>query len=162
MERIGVFLCHCSLIVPIDIERALQAISKQPGVVYAASHQDLCTDPGLAIVKDTIEREKLDGVVLSTCSPSLHGEVFRDILTGVGLGAHQREVADLRGGDGWPHALEEATQRTIEVINASLERLRSKVPTTSAKVPVTKRALVVGGGWPGFGQHWTSLTAAMR
>lgn|GEM_PF-3723862 len=146
MERIGVFLCHCSLLRPIDIQRVLGAISEKPGVVYAAPHQDMCTDPGLALVKNTVKGEKLDGVVLTSCSPSLHGEVFRDALASVGLASHQLEIADLRGQDG----IEEATEQAIEVITRSVERLRISLPTITSKVPITKRALVIGGGVAGI------------
>ena len=146
MERIGIFLCHCSLLRPIDIQRVLGAISEKPGVVYAAPHQDMCTDPGLALVKNTVKGEKLDGVVLTSCSPSLHGEVFRDALASVGLASHQLEIADLKGQDG----IEEATEQAIEAITRAVERLRISLPTITSKVPITKRALVIGGGVAGI------------
>lgn len=146
MERIGVFLCYCGLIGPIDTERALKAVSEQPGVIYAAAHEDLCTDPGLALVKNTIKGEKLDGVVLTSCSPSLHGEVFRDVITSAGLAPHQMEIADLKAQDG----IQEATERAIQAIISSVERLRLSLPTVTIRVPVEKRALVIGGGIAGI------------
>jgi len=146
MERIGVFLCQCSLLGPVDIQRVLQAVSEKPGVIYAAAHEDLCTDPGLALVKDVIKGEKLDGVVLTSCSPALHGEVFRNVITSSGLAPHQLVVADLKGQDG----LKEATERAIEVIENSLERLQASLPTTTVRIPIEKRALIIGGGVAGI------------
>jgi len=106
----------------------------------------MCTDPGLALVKNTIKGENLDGVVLTTCSPSLHGDIFRTVLTSVGLASHQLEIADLRGQDG----MEETTEQAIEVIIRAVERLRTSLPTITSKVPITKRALVIGGGIAGI------------
>lgn len=146
MERIGVFLCHCRLAPPLDVERVLEEVKQKSGVFYAAAHENLCTDPGLAEVRKAIEDQKLDGVVLTTCSPTLHGGVFRQVIASAGLSPHQLEVADLRGGDGSG----EATQRVIELLLGSVDRLRQSVPTTTIRTPVVMRALVIGGGVAGI------------
>ena len=146
MERIGVFVCHCKLMAYIDTETVVEAISKKPGVVHAAAYEDLCIAPGLEQVKDAIKNEKLDGVLITSCSPVLHQEVLRQAVTAAGLEAHQMQVVDIRSHNG----IKETTQRAIEAIESALEGLKASLPPVRTKVPITKKVLVIGGGIAGI------------
>ncbi len=146
MERIGVFVCHCKLMAYIDTETVVEAISKKPGVVHAAAYEDLCIAPGLEQVKDAIKNEKLDGVLITSCSPVLHQEVLRQAVTAAGLEAHQMQVVDIRSHNG----IKETTQRAIEAIKSALEGLKASLPPVRTKVPITKKVLVIGGGIAGI------------
>ncbi len=153
MERIGVFLCYCSL-SPLGtkaIEEVIEAISKHPGVIHAARHEDLCLEPGLERVKDVLKEKELDGVVLTSCSPSLHRVVFRQAFTSIGLAPHQIEVVDLKER-GWPptNGGGLSAVEAIEIIANSIDRLRRSHFPPSVRVPITKRALVIGGGPAGI------------
>ena len=146
MERIGVFVCHCKLMAYIDTETVVEAISKKPGVVHAVAYEDLCIAPGLEQVKDAIKNEKLDGVLITSCSPVLHQEVLRQAVTAAGLEAHQMQVVDIRSHNG----IKETTQRAIEAIESALEGLKASLPPVRTKVPITKKVLVIGGGIAGI------------
>ena len=146
MERIGVFVCHCKLMAYIDTETVVEAISKKPGVVHAAAYEDLCIAPGLEQVKDAIKNEKLDGVLITSCSPVLHQEVLRQAVTAAGLEAHQMQVVDIRSHNG----IKETTQRAIEAIESALGGLKASLPPVRTKVPITKKVLVIGGGIAGI------------
>jgi len=130
----------------IDTETVVEAISKKPGVVHAAAYEDLCIAPGLEQVKDAIKNEKLDGVLITSCSPVLHQEVLRQAVTAAGLEAHQMQVVDIRSHNG----IKETTQRAIEAIESALEGLKASLPPVRTKVPITKKVLVIGGGIAGI------------
>jgi heterodisulfide reductase subunit A len=146
MERIGVFICHCKLMPPVDTEKISEAVGKKPGVAYVAAYEDMCIAPGLEQIKDAIKSERLDGVLLTSCSPALHEEVFRHAVTSAGLEGHQMAIIDIRSQNG----IKETTQRAIEAIESALERLQASLPTTTVRLPIQKRALVIGGGVAGI------------
>ena len=148
MERIGVFLCHCSLspLKASAAENVIEAISQHQAAAYAEIYQDMCLQPELERVKRAIREKRLNGVVLTSCSPSLHQESFRNLMTSVGLASHQFEVADLRervnGGT--------TAEKVIELVENLVERLvLAQLPST-IRLPVTKNALVIGGGVAGI------------
>ena len=41
MQRIGVFVCHCGTNIAgtVDVKRVVEAVRKEPGVVYAEDYQ---------------------------------------------------------------------------------------------------------------------------
>jgi len=147
MERIGVFLCHCSL-CPLSlpsIQRLREAVSKLTGVVYAEVFPDLCLDPELTHVSKTVKEQQLDGMVITSCSPVLHEETFNRVLSPVNLGPERVRLVDLRpSGNGEP--IDELVGRISSVV----EDLGTAEPMPIGNAPVTKRALVIGGGIAGI------------
>ncbi|MFC1932730.1 FAD-dependent oxidoreductase [Chloroflexota bacterium] len=154
MERTGIFLCHCKLspLQPAATEQVLSVIDGYPGVVYVGGCQDMCLHPGLKQVKSVVVERKLDGAVLTSCSPSLHSSVFRQAMVSVGLDAHQVEVVDLKQGQAWTSAINGgiSVEEVLKLIKDSVDRLRLDRLFTTIRVPVTKRALVIGGGVAGI------------
>ena len=119
-------------------------IGGYPGVVYATVCPDMCMDPGLEQIKDVVEERRLDGVVLTTCSASLHSSPFRQVMGSAGLGAHQVEVVGLKQGG------ESSVGEAVKLIKSAVDRLRREQSGGVAKTPVSKRALVIGGGVAGI------------
>ena len=146
MERIGIFLCYCGLAGPVDTERVLHEAGTMPHVAFTAAYADLCTDPQMGQVRADIEREGLDGAVLTSCSPTLHAPVFHRAAAAAGLGPHQLAIADLKGQNGTASA----TDRAIAAIEDALARLERGGPAAAERGPVTQRALVIGGGVAGI------------
>lgn len=151
MKRIGVFLCHCQLdFLPGAVtEQAIEAVSRIPDVVYATKYEDMCLEPGLEGVKRAIEENKLDGVVLTSCTPSLHQELFLEAINSAGLNSYQMEIAGLKP-EVWSSDGGITAEKVSQIIAESIEKLRLRQPPVSAKAPITKRALVIGGGIAGI------------
>ena len=154
MERIGIFLCHCSLspLILSATDQIRDVVSTLPGVVHAESCPDLCLDPGQSLVKSVVVGKKLDGVVLASYSPSLHERAFREAISSAGLGKDRGRLVDLR-----PHGKQETTvdgtiniDKAAERISGAVKELRDGKPSSIITVPVTKRALVIGGGIAGI------------
>ena len=78
MARIGVFICWCgeNIARNVDVERGAQA-GELPGVACAMSYKYMCSEPGQATDREKIVAERLDGVVIASCSPHMHLQTFR-------------------------------------------------------------------------------------
>ncbi|MDP2920182.1 MAG: CoB--CoM heterodisulfide reductase iron-sulfur subunit A family protein [Dehalococcoidia bacterium] len=153
-ERIGVFVCHCGLNIAgtVDVKRVVAEIKKYPGVVHAEDYMYMCSDPGQELMRKAIIENRLTGVVNANCSPSLHEKTFRRVCAIAGLNPYRCEIANIREQCSWPHAhdKESATRKAIAIVKATVERLRLNMMLTPLAIPLTKRALVVGGGIAGI------------
>lgn len=153
MKRIGVFICHCGINIAevVDVKKVREQISKCPGVVYAKDYIYMCSEPGQGLVKKTIQGKKLDSVIVACCSPSLHETTFRTAAELVGLNPYQLEIANIREQCSWVHKdRKKATSKAIKIIKSVLQKVIENESLIPVTVPVTKRALVIGGGIAGI------------
>ena len=157
MRRIGVFVCHCGLNIAatVDVERVAEEIRQYPGVAYAVDYKYMCSDPGQALIKEAIQKEGLDGVVVAACSPSMHEATFRRAVASVGLNPYLCEIANIREQCSWVHQdREAATRKAVAIISSLVEKVKLNEPLEPLTLPLIRRALVIGGGIAG-------LTAAL-
>ncbi len=153
-EKIGIFVCHCGLNIAgtVDVERVVEEIKKYPGVACAEHYMYMCSDPGQELMRKAILEKGLTAVINANCSPSLHERTFRRVCASVGLNPYRCEIANIREQCSWPHTddKETATKKAIAIIKTTVERLRLNMMLTPLVIPLTKRALVIGGGIAGI------------
>ena len=157
MRRIGVFVCHCGLNIAatVDVERVAEEIRQYPGVAYAVDYKYMCSDPGQSLIKEAIQKEGLDGVVVAACSPAMHEATFRRAVASVGLNPYLCEIANIREQCSWVHQdRESATRKAVAIISSLVEKVKLNEPLEPLTLPLIRRALVIGGGIAG-------LTAAL-
>jgi heterodisulfide reductase subunit A len=153
MSRIGVFICHCgeNISRTVDVERVAQEAGKLPGVSFATDYKYMCSDPGQNLLKKAIQDQKLTHVVVAACSPRMHEKTFRKAVEAAGLNPFLCEMANIREHCSWVHEnREEATVKAIEIVGMMVERVKKNRVLPAITVPVTKRALVIGGGIAGI------------
>ncbi len=154
MKRIGVFVCWCgsNIAGSVDIDEAVAASSQIESVVHAEDYVYMCSDPGQQKIKDAIEEKKLDGVVVACCSPRMHENTFRKAAASVGLNPYLLEIANIREQCSWVHQNNKsaATEKAIDIIEGTLDKVTRNLPLESITIDVTKRACVVGGGIAGI------------
>jgi len=153
MNRIGVFVCHCGLNIAqtVDVEKLANIISDYPGVVYATNYIYMCSDPGQDMIKEMVKEKKLNGVVVACCSPTMHETTFRNTVASVGLNPYRCEIANIREQCSWVHKDKKiATEKAVEIVKATIEKLKLDKSLIPLSVPITKRALVIGGGIAGI------------
>ena len=150
MARIGVFVCHCGLNIAstVDVGRVARTLRGCPGVAFTADYKYMCSDPGQMLIRLAITEHDLDGVVVAACSPAMHESTFRKAAATAGLNPYRVEIANIREQVSWPHqgAPEEATRKAIDTVRTLVEKVRTDEPLTPFKLPIARRALVVGGG----------------
>ena len=153
MSKIGVFICHCgeNISATVDVERVAREIGGMEGVVHAIDYKYMCSDPGQTFIKEAVKKYGLDGVVVGACSPRMHEPTFRRACAEAGLNPYLCEMANLREHCSWVHEKsEETTEKAIDLVKMLVEKVKKDKPLESIKVPVTKRALVIGGGIAGI------------
>jgi heterodisulfide reductase subunit A len=153
MSRIGVFICHCgeNISATVDCERVAQEAGKLEGVEFATDYKYMCSEPGQSLIKNAIREHHLDGVVVGSCSPRMHEATFRRACAEAGLNPYMCEVANLREHVSWVHEKGEATtQKAIEIVTGLVAKVQRNKPLNAINVPVTKCALVIGGGIAGI------------
>ena len=154
MKRIGIFVCHCGTNIAgtVDVERVVEEIKKFPEVVYAVDYKYMCSDPGQQLIRDHIQADRLDSVIVAACSPAMHETTFRKAAASVGLNPYQVESANIREQDSWVHQQqkEAATNKAIEIIRTLVAKVRYNQSLTPLHLPLVKRAMVIGGGIAGM------------
>ena len=153
MSRIGVFVCWCgeNIARTVDVQKVTEACGELPGVRCSQHYKYMCSDPGQAMIRDKIVSEKLDAVVVASCSPHMHLKTFRRTAAAAGLNPFLLEMANIREQCSWVHQdKDRATAKAIEVIGLSVAKSRHNRALQPIRVPVTRRALVIGGGVAGI------------
>ena len=153
MARIGVFVCHCGINIAstVDVERVVAAARELPGVVFATDYKYMCSDPGQDLLKRAIEEHRLTGVVVATCSPHMHETTFRRAAEEAGLNPYLVEIVNTREQVSWVHEdREAATEKAIDLVRAKVAKVRQNEALKPISIPLTKRALVIGGGVAGI------------
>lgn len=153
MKRTGVFVCHCGINIAgtVDVKKVTKELSKYPGVAYSEDYVYMCSDPGQNLIIEAIKEKNLDKVVVACCSPTLHETTFRNTSKSAGLNAFQCEIANIREQCSWVHKeMEKATDKAIKITKSAVEKVQNDESLEPVGVPVTRRALVVGGGIAGI------------
>ncbi len=153
MQRIGVFVCWCgsNIAATVDVQAVAEAMKREPGVVYAANYQYMCSEGGQKMIADAIHEYNLTGVVICSCSPRMHEATFRKTAERAGLNPYMVEIANIREHCSWIHKdKDEATEKAIILARTAVAKVQLNAPLTPGESPVTKRALVIGGGIAGI------------
>jgi heterodisulfide reductase subunit A len=152
--RIGVFICHCGLNIAgtVEIAQLMEFTKAQPDVVCVMENRYSCADPGQNEIKKAIAEFNLNRVVVAACSPKMHEPTFRKCCEDAGLNPFLFEMANIREMCSWchPHDKRAATYKAKEIIQMALAKSRKLEPLTRFQVPVTNKALVIGGGIAGI------------
>ena len=153
MQRIGVFVCWCgsNIAATVDVKRVAEAVRTEPGVVFSTDYQYMCSENGQALIRQAIHEHGLTGVVVCSCSPRMHEATFRKTATLAGVNPYMVEIANIREQCSWIHKdMPEGTEKAVILARAAIAKVNLNAPLTAGTSPVTKRALVIGGGIAGI------------
>ncbi|MFQ5329094.1 MAG: 4Fe-4S binding protein [Thermodesulfobacteriota bacterium] len=155
MSRIGVFVCQCgnNIADTVDTEKVAEEMKKLPGVVYTSDYKFMCSSPGQETLRGIVKEHELDGVIVSACSPHMHEKTFRKACQSAGLNPYKCEIANIREQCSWVHpdkTKETGTLKSIDLTRMTIERLKKNRALTKVRIPVKKKALVIGGGIAGI------------
>ncbi len=153
MQRIGVFVCWCgsNIAGTVDVNAVAEALKSEPGVVHSVSYQYMCSQAGQDMIKEAVAEHKLTGIVVCSCSPRMHEATFRKTAAAAGLNPYMVEIANIREQCSWVHKdIPTGTAKAIVLARAAVAKVTLNAPLTPGQSPVTKRALVIGGGIAGI------------
>ncbi len=154
--RIGVFVCHCGINIAgvVDVARVSEYARTLPGVVYADHYTFTCATDSLEAMRQVIEEQKLNRVVVASCSPRTHEPLFQDNLRKAGLNKYLFEMANIRDQDSWVHQgnPELATEKAKELVRMAVARAAVLEPLTRNARP--GEAAGPGGGRAAWRAWW--------
>lgn len=149
----GVFVCECGINIAatVDVKKLAQELSDYPGVVHCEGNVYMCSEPGQSALTEAIKEHNLDSVVVSCCSPTLHETTFTNASKTAGIDPQQCSIANIREQCSWVHKDKvKGTVKAIHITKGAVERVRRNLSYESISVPVTHKALVIGGGIAGI------------
>src|SRR4030042_2029511 len=149
--RIGVWVCECGGNIGDVVETQSVVDAVKGEVAYAKVERYLCSKPSVDGVKEAVEKEKLDRVVLACCTPKMHRTTFLSDLEEKGLNPAFLEMVNIREHCSWVHKNdhEGATMKALDLIRGAVERAKQSVPLESKKTNIVREALGIGGGGAG-------------
>ena len=153
MQRVGVFVCWCgsNIAGTVDVEAVSEALKSEPGVVFSTNYQYMCSQAGQDMIKEAVKEHNLTGIVVCSCSPRMHEATFRKTAAAAGLNPYMVEIANIREQCSWVHKdMLTGTDKAIILGKAAIAKVNLNTPLTPGESPVTKRALVIGGGIAGI------------
>jgi heterodisulfide reductase subunit A-like polyferredoxin len=152
--RVGVFVCHCGSNIAgvIDVKNVAEYASELPCVQCAKDTMFACSNEGIALIKEEIEKRGLNRVVVASCTPRTHEALFQNTLREAGLNPFLFEMANIRDQGSWVHKSQpaRATAKARDLVRMSVARARLLEPLSRVDVPLTHAALVIGGGIAGM------------
>lgn len=152
--RIGVYVCHCGMNIAqtVDCDGIAASMGELPDVAVAKGIGYACSEPGQREIREDIADHGLNRVVVGSCSPRLHEPTFRQMMITAGLNPYLLEMANLREQCSWVHMKhrEAATEKAFDLMKMAVARARRLESLSEPLLPMTQKALVIGGGVAGI------------
>ncbi len=152
--RIGVFVCHCGINIGgvVNVPEVTGYASRLPHVVVAEESLFTCSEDSQVKIKELIHEHNLNRVVVASCSVRTHEPLFQETIREAGLNTYLFSMANIRDQDSWVHQSdkESATEKAMDLVRMAVANAAELSPLYRTKLPVTKRALVLGGGIAGM------------
>jgi len=152
--RIGVFVCHCGINIGgvVDVPDVVEYVKTLPDVVHAEDNLYTCSQDTQKKIKEVIEEQELNRVIVASCTPRTHEVLFQNTVREAGLNPYIFEMANIRDQCSWVHQNEpdKATQKAKDLIRMAVARARLLESLSRALIDVNPSALVIGGGLSGM------------
>ncbi len=152
--RIGVFVCNCGINIGgvADVPAVREYARTLPQVVHVEDNLFSCSQDTQVHLKEVIVEKKINRVVVASCSPRTHEPLFQETIREAGLNKYLFEMANIRDQNTWVHMNnpDQATAKAKDLVRMAVAKAAFIEPLYSVSVPITKSALVVGGGVAGM------------
>ncbi|MBA3012740.1 MAG: CoB--CoM heterodisulfide reductase iron-sulfur subunit A family protein [Proteobacteria bacterium] len=152
--RIGVFVCDCGSNIAghLDCPDVAEFVKSLPHVVYSKENLYTCSEAGIVEIKKAIIEQKLNRVVVASCSPRTHHPLFASSCAEAGLNPYLFEMVNIRDQCSWVHMgnREKATQKAKNLIRMGVAKAAGLEPQKEIESSLIRKILVIGGGIAGL------------
>jgi heterodisulfide reductase subunit A-like polyferredoxin len=152
--RIGVFVCHCGINIGgvVDVPEVKEYARALPGVSYVDENLYTCSQDTQTKMKEVIQEQGLNRVVVASCSPRTHEPLFQATVREAGLNRYLFEMANIRDQCSWVHMDDKngATDKAKDLVRMAVASAGFVLPLQEQTLAVTKKAMVIGGGASGM------------
>ncbi len=148
--KIGAYICKgCGLGERLNTAQLVTIATREGKVAIAKEHEFLCNAAGVAMIKEDIEKEGVNRVVIAACSRRAKTEAFAFDTTTISR-------VNLREGVIWIRPDTDEARETTQEMAADYVRMgcaEAKYMTPPAgnqEAAINRHILVVGGGFSGM------------
>ncbi len=165
IPRVVVYVCDCgsNIAGTVDVKAVVESASTLPGVVVAREYKYVCSEPGQQLIQQDIKEQKLERVVVASCSPRMHEPTFQAAVAKAGLNPFYFAMVNIREQVSWVIRDKElGTAKAKRLIRAAVARVVLQEELFSRTESVTRAAMVVGGGIAGIQSALTIADAGYK
>ncbi|UCG69837.1 MAG: CoB--CoM heterodisulfide reductase iron-sulfur subunit A family protein, partial [Thermoplasmata archaeon] len=152
--RIGVFVCHCGINIGgvVDVPGVVEYAKTLPNVAYAENNLYTCSQDTQKKIREKIEENNLNRVIVASCTPRTHQPLFQNTCAEAGLNPYLFEMANIRDQCSWVHMHkpEKATQKAKDLVRMVVAKSGLLEPLKRVPIEVKPSGLVIGGGLSGM------------
>ncbi len=152
--RIGVFVCNCGINIGgvADVPAVRDYAKGLPYVVHVEDNLFTCSQDTQDHIKKIIGEKNINRVVVASCSPRTHEQLFQETIQDAGLNRYLFEMANIRDQNTWVHMNnpEKATQKAKDLVRMAVAKAAFIEPLHQETLTIIQSALVVGGGVAGM------------
>ncbi len=152
--RIGVFVCHCGINIGgvVKVPEVVEYAKTLPNVVYAEANLYTCSQDTQKLIRDKIVQNKLNRVVVASCTPRTHEPLFKETVQESGLNPYLFEMTNIRDQCSWVHMHEptEPTKKAKDLVRSIGAKAKLLKPLEKPLISVTPVCLIIGGGVSGM------------
>jgi heterodisulfide reductase subunit A2 len=153
-ERIGVYICHCGGNISdyVDVSQIKDLVKNEEGVIVSKNVMFACADSNQKEMIKDIEDEKLDAIVVASCSPKLHLHTFRNVALRGGINPYNYTQVNIREQCSWAHSDTpgEATVKAAGLIRAGIQKVSFSEALENIEVSSTRAVVIIGAGVSGM------------
>jgi len=153
-NNIGVYICMCGSNISdyVDVERVKEAAIKVNGVSLAKVTMFACSDSTQQEIASDIKEQKLDAIVVASCSPKLHLFTFRNVAIQAGLNPYNYVQVNIREQGSWAHSdnKPKSTEKAIQLVLGGIARVKHSKELETVKIHSENSVAVVGAGVAGM------------
>ena len=163
--RIGFYVCHCghNIAGTVDVAAVAKFAATLPNVVVARDYKYMCSDPGQELITTDIREEKLNRIVVASCSPLLHEHTFRVATQKGGLNPFFFQMVNIRENVSWVNDDgKAATAKACDLVRAAVRRVAVHRALETKHVRIHPDVLIVGAGISGIHAALTLANAGKK
>jgi heterodisulfide reductase subunit A len=152
--RIGVFVCHCGINIGgvVNVPEVTEYAKTLPYVAYAEANLYTCSQDTQKLISEKIQQNRLNRVIVASCTPRTHEPLFRETVQESGLNPYLFEMVNIRDQCSWVHMHEpkEATEKAKDLVRSIVAKAKLLQPLQKPEITVTPIGLIIGGGVSGM------------
>jgi heterodisulfide reductase subunit A len=152
--RIGVFVCDCGSNIAgvVDVPDVVEYAKGLPNVSHVEEGKWSCSVDALGSMQEAIKENRLNRVVIASCTPRTHEPLFKATVKEAGLNPYLLEFVSIREQVSWVHMEEpeKATQKAKDLVKMGVAKAALLEEGEEIRLPVGTDCLIVGGGMAGM------------
>jgi heterodisulfide reductase subunit A len=148
--KIGVYFCNCGTNIKdkIDSEKVK---SQMPADIHFETVDFACSEDGKKQIQESLQKNNIERMVISACSPREHERTFMRVMEEAGLNPYLMQMVNAREQIAWvTDDMQKATDKAVRYINASIKRVMLQEPLQKREIDMNSDVLVIGAGPAGL------------